>query len=139
MNKDFVGGIFLSNVGLIFLIYSLQYEFGNLKNIGPGFFPTVVSVLLTVFGLCILIFSFLKNKDIFSFDSKSLLSILMSVFLFGFALEIFGLIFSITLAILPFWFLFKLKFVETLLLSISLIFFNYFLFSIFLQIPIKLF
>lgn len=140
MNKDLLSGILLTAIGMLFLTYSMQYEFGNIKSIGPGFFPLIIAFLLTIFGLCILILSFNeKIKDKVSFDFKTAIFIFLGIFVFALTLESFGFIISTTLLILIVSILFRLKYLEIFLLVSGILIFNYFLFFVFLKIPFPLY
>jgi hypothetical protein len=55
MNKDFVTGILFFCVGIFFQIYSRSYHLGTLSNMGPGYYPSLVSGLLTVIGLVLIL------------------------------------------------------------------------------------
>lgn len=55
-----VGYLFVA-IGLFFLIYILPFDTGTMKEIGPGFFPRVVSSLLIMLGLFIIIQK--RNND----------------------------------------------------------------------------
>lgn len=48
-------GIFFIIVGFIFLIYSQELVFGNINNMGPGFFPKIISLITILLGLIIVI------------------------------------------------------------------------------------
>lgn len=49
--KDILSGLLFIIFGIIFMFYSLRYDFGNFSNLGPGFFPFTVSVLLILLGV----------------------------------------------------------------------------------------
>lgn len=140
MNKDLLSGTVLTAIGVLFLTHAIQYEFGNIKSIGPGFFPSIIAFLLTIFGLCILILSFYeKIKDTVSFDFKSAIFIFLGIFVFALTLESFGFIISTTLLILIVSILFRLKYLEIFLLVSGILTFNYFLFFVFLKISLPLY
>ena len=51
---DLWGGAILALCGAAVAAYSMtHYEFGELRRIGPGFFPSVLGVLLAGLGLFI--------------------------------------------------------------------------------------
>ena len=52
MKNQIAGGLFIV-IGLLFLIWSQDYVFGRLGDIGPGFFPSVVSVIMIITGILI--------------------------------------------------------------------------------------
>lgn len=57
--KNIITGILFLIIGITFLLYSLHYKIGNLEDIGTGFFPLVISVLLAFSG-SVLIFKNVK-------------------------------------------------------------------------------
>lgn len=61
MNIDRAGGLFFFFVGLCFFSLSLKLPVGKFTQPGPGIFPLVLSLLLTVIG--ILIFFSGKEKQ----------------------------------------------------------------------------
>jgi hypothetical protein len=48
-------GIFFVIVGILFFINSQQLNFGTITNIGPGFFPKIISTITILLGLIIMI------------------------------------------------------------------------------------
>lgn len=48
--KDFYSGLMFSILGLVFAVASLEYKVGEGANMGPGYFPLVLGVLLAVLG-----------------------------------------------------------------------------------------
>ena len=51
--KDFISGIMFAAVGAAFAIGAFEYTVGNAARMGPGYFPLMVGVLLTVLGLVV--------------------------------------------------------------------------------------
>jgi hypothetical protein len=60
---DFGGGVFLVGIGVIGLLGGYDLPFGTLSGIGSGLLPRVVSILVAVFGLLLIIQSFLAEGD----------------------------------------------------------------------------
>ena len=50
-NNDYFGGILMILVGLAAVFGGMRYETGTLADMGPGFFPSAVGVLLALTGL----------------------------------------------------------------------------------------
>lgn len=48
------GGIFIG-IAALFIVQSSSYDFGTALQMGPGFFPIVLAVTLSIFGMLILI------------------------------------------------------------------------------------
>ena len=60
---DFGGGVFLVGIGLIGCWAGYDLPFGTLSGIGSGLLPRVVSILVAVFGLLLILQSFLAEGD----------------------------------------------------------------------------
>ena len=52
-NRDYCGGILMILTGLGAALGGLRYKAGTLADMGPGFFPTAVGVMLALVGLAI--------------------------------------------------------------------------------------
>lgn len=53
-SRDFVGGVTMICVGLLFIWFGRELEVGNSFKMGPGYFPTMLSLLLIVIGILII-------------------------------------------------------------------------------------
>ena len=60
---DFGGGVFLLGISLIGLLGGSDLPFGTLSGIGSGLLPRVVSILVGIFGLLLILQSFLAEGD----------------------------------------------------------------------------
>jgi|TARA_B110000503_G_C7055617_1_gene374296 hypothetical protein len=81
----------MAGIGLFATLYSQQFRLGDLKQMGPGFFPTTIGILLIVFGLLVAIPAFFRQGTPIKFETKSFVVILVSIVLFGFLLHPLGL------------------------------------------------
>ena len=52
--KDFLTGIVFLFFGITFYFYSKIYSLGTASNMGPGFFPTLISGALMVLGILLI-------------------------------------------------------------------------------------
>jgi len=52
--KDFFSGLMFSGVGAAFAIGATNYTVGNGARMGPGYFPLLLGVLLSVLGMAIM-------------------------------------------------------------------------------------
>jgi hypothetical protein len=52
-SKDLVAGLVFITIGMAFLWVGLDYHVGTARQMGPGFFPVALSVLLTGLGVAI--------------------------------------------------------------------------------------
>ena len=53
LEKDFLGGTLIFATGLGVTIHSISFEIGSLNQMGPGFFPIVLGLILTTCGVAI--------------------------------------------------------------------------------------
>jgi hypothetical protein len=53
LEKDFLGGTLVFATGIGVTIHSISFEIGTLSQMGPGFFPTVLGLILTSCGVAI--------------------------------------------------------------------------------------
>ncbi|MEI7673318.1 MAG: tripartite tricarboxylate transporter TctB family protein, partial [Deltaproteobacteria bacterium] len=92
-NKDFWAGAMFIGIGAAALFVAQGYRFGSTYRMGPGFFPSVLSGLLILFGLYIMgkgLRSGEKIKTILSV--RALLALCLSVLLFGILMQHAGFI-----------------------------------------------
>jgi hypothetical protein len=52
-NKDFCGGALLILIGLAVVYRGVAYNIGTMAEMGPGFFPAMLGVLLTLIGAAV--------------------------------------------------------------------------------------
>lgn len=53
--RDYIGGILLFLFGSVATVQGASYSVGSLTQMGPGFFPVALGVLLTLCGVALLI------------------------------------------------------------------------------------
>ena len=44
--KDFWSGVMFFALGVMFIIWSREYQFGTAQRMGPGYFPTILGWLM---------------------------------------------------------------------------------------------
>jgi hypothetical protein len=104
MNRDIVSGLALAAIGAAASLYAYtHYSIGSAVNMGPGFFPFYLGIILAVLGLLISTMSIgTKVLDNTKTSFSSLVLIASSIVLFGVVLDYLGLIIatvvSVTLA-----------------------------------------
>jgi hypothetical protein len=54
-NQNFVRGLFLMAIALLFGLQSFHYKIGDLSRAGPGLFPLMISVLVFLIGVASLV------------------------------------------------------------------------------------
>ena len=136
---DVIGGVALVAVGLAAALIAQDYPFGTLRRMGPGFLPTVLSVLLIVCGIVIAV----KRPDAAEaappLGARPLLAILGSILAFALLIRPAGLVVA-TLAAVPVAALAegKLRPVAILLLAAGMAVMVCFIFVWFLAVPMSL-
>jgi putative tricarboxylic transport membrane protein len=96
--SEFASGFCFVGIGTGFAVVATTYDMGSAENMGPGFLPFWLGLLLAIVGLCILAGSLARTKQETKFASwnlKTMLWILGSVTLFGVLLNYAGLVISI--------------------------------------------
>ena len=51
--KDFWSGVMFFALGVLFIIWSREYQFGTSQRMGPGYFPTILGWLMAVLGILV--------------------------------------------------------------------------------------
>ncbi len=83
-NKDFWTGVMLIGIGTGAMFIARDYRFGSALRMGPGFFPTILSGVLIVFGVCIIAVGFRNGEKIQGHLSlRALILLPLSLILFG--------------------------------------------------------
>lgn len=136
--RDIIGGFTLVAIGLFAALYAQRYDLGELQEMGPGYFPTALGVLLTVLGLFIAIPAFFREGTTINIEWKSLIWVLISLSVFAIALTKAGLIVATILSVLaaavPSKSSWKTRVI--LALSLSVIIYLVFLFGLGMILPV---
>ncbi len=61
--RDFVGGVTMIVTGLLFIWFGRGLEVGNSFQMGPGYFPTMLSLLLMLIGALIIVQSLMVHAE----------------------------------------------------------------------------
>ena len=92
-NRDFWAGLLFFFFGAAAVFIARDYSFGRLLRMGSGFFPTVLGVILMLFGIYILIKGLRRNQKIQGNWSVRALIVLPAItLLFGVLLERAGFV-----------------------------------------------
>ena len=101
--RDFWSGLMFVAVGASFAWGATDYSFGTSAEPGPGFFPFGLAMLMTLLGALVLFKSLTLETEggdpIGPVAWKPLLTILASVFVFGYTLPRFGLVLALPLLV----------------------------------------
>ena len=103
MNKrdstDIIGGLFLTALGLFFVIYAQRYNMGTLNRMGPAYFPVVLGALMAVLGLLVAIPAWFRAGSGPEVSWKTLFIVIGSIVVFASTLQVLGLIFATMLTV----------------------------------------
>lgn len=101
-HRDFWSGIMFLVLGALFVIFSQAYQLGTPARMGPGFFPTMLGVLMALLGLAIVWQSTARTTREGRLEPvgwRELFLILVAVGVFAFALPWLGMVIAIALLI----------------------------------------
>ena len=91
------GGILVCGIGAATSVYSaLNYEIGELSNIGPGAFPIGLGVLLLLFGVSLVIQGLYESRYRFELNLGNVVYILLAVLCFALLIAPFGIFPAVT-------------------------------------------
>jgi uncharacterized membrane protein YgdD (TMEM256/DUF423 family) len=140
--RDIVGGLIVTAIGAGFLVYSRELETGTSLRMGPGYFPTILSILMIVLGLVIAGLALRTPITEHSFGQvpwRGLLLLIGAVLFFGFAVRGLGLAPAVLVVVLATaWASRYAGLRSSLLLSIGLALFCTLLFIRLLGLPLPL-
>src|SRR5262245_39899901 len=119
-NRDALAGLLFGAIGVMTYIGAEDYPMGFVERMGPGYFPTLLGVILTLFGICIFARGIWTGAPCQGrWAWKPLALITLSIVLFGFLMERFGLVPAIVAVFLVSALAgHEFRFTETLLLTL---------------------
>ncbi len=103
ITKDFLSGALFGAIGLGTIIFAQSYKLGTPGNMGPGYFPIILGVIMTLIGVTMLVRSTLKpamSDHVASWEIRPLIFILASVLLFSLLIDSAGLIVAVIVLVL---------------------------------------
>jgi hypothetical protein len=92
--RDVAGGLLVAALGLGFLLFGRELEMGNSFRMGPGYFPTILSLLMMALGGAMIILAWRAphEEDAFSHVPwRGVILVVGSVLFFGLTLRSLGL------------------------------------------------
>jgi hypothetical protein len=100
--KDFWAGVLFVALGAFFAGFGLQYRIGTAAQMGPGYFPTALGVIVILLGMVTSVGGLSAKAAVEKGDKShwsTLLLILGSIVLFGLLFRPLGLIVSLFLLV----------------------------------------
>lgn len=99
--KDFIAGLLFAAIGLGAIVISSAYQPGTAAHMGPGYFPRMLGIILTVLGIALTLRALRSQGDpIPSWKWRPTVVVLGSVVLFGAIVIPVGLVLSTIVLIL---------------------------------------
>ena len=99
--KDFWSGLIFVAIGVAFVALASQYRMGDLHRMGPGLFPTMVGGLLAALGAIVALRALVfEGPPVAAFEVRPLAFGLLSIVLFGLALQFLGLVVAVAVLVL---------------------------------------
>lgn len=91
--KDFWAGVMFLVIGGVAVIASRTYPLGTTLRMGPGYFPTLLGVILILFGIYVLVRGLRSGEKIDSnWSPRALIILPLSMVLFGLAMVYIGFV-----------------------------------------------
>lgn len=85
--KDFLSGLMFTALGVAYVVGANGYTIGSASNMGPGYFPLLLAILLTGIGILVTYFSLVGEMDpegaITGFAPRPLIFVLAANLAFG--------------------------------------------------------
>jgi Tripartite tricarboxylate transporter TctB family len=92
-SKDFWSGVMLIVIGIAAVVLARAYPLGTTLRMGPGYFPTVLGVVLALFGLVLVVRAFRSTDPIVgSWPIRALIILPIAFVLFGVLIDRAGFI-----------------------------------------------
>ncbi len=141
--KDTAAGVLFMVVGAGALAIGADYRTGSLLHMGPGYFPRMMSALLLFLGAIVAILGLRHRRALPEaappWSWRAMATVLGGIVLFGFGLERFGLVASITaLTLVSAYAEPRRGIIETLVLAVSMNAIAWLVFVLGLGMPLPL-
>ena len=92
-NRDVWAGVMLIATGAAAVVIARDYSFGTSLRMGPGYFPSVLSGLLVLFGLYLVASGLRSNEKIEgTWSLRALVVLPLSLVMFGLLMEYTGFV-----------------------------------------------
>ena len=98
--KDFWSGVMFFALGVLFIIWSREYQFGSAQRMGPGYFPTILGFLMAFLGIVVALPALSKKSPVVHVDKigwRGLIIVLGAVLLYALTLLRLGFVVSLVL------------------------------------------
>lgn len=133
--KDFFSGLLFIIIGAFFAAFSWKYDIGTTKEIGPGYFPLILGIVLIFLGSLVSIKSLIAHGEKVKLEKwhwKPFLLLGLAIISFAFAMPTLGFIIAVAIlvAVSIFAYSGKRRFKEILLVTIGFTAFAWLIFVV---------
>lgn len=141
LSKGFLSGAFFVVFGLICLVVNQNYPLGTAREMGPGYFPMLLAILLLAVGAISILRAFIAPEDgTGKITVWKMLIIIGATVLFGICLRPLGIVISIlVLVFLSAMASIRFKLSTGIILAAALSIGSTIVFVLLLRLPIPLF
>jgi hypothetical protein len=98
--RDVAGGLILVAIGAAFYFGASKFRIGTIVNMGPGYFPSVVAVLLILIGIAVVIMGLINAEKIPVPEWRPTVAVLAGIGAFALTVRQVGLIPAMALGVL---------------------------------------
>jgi putative tricarboxylic transport membrane protein len=99
--RDFWSGVIFGGTGLAAVVLGRDYSMGTATKMGPGYFPTILGVLLALIGLVLVVRAFLtRGEPIRGIAIRALVLVLGATIVFGLLLRGAGMVIALVVLVL---------------------------------------
>ncbi|HYD62868.1 MAG TPA: tripartite tricarboxylate transporter TctB family protein [Noviherbaspirillum sp.] len=139
--RDFLSGVVFIAFGTAAVVIASDYSMGSAGRMGPGYFPSVLGILLTLIGAAGVLRSMFKSGEpLGRFALREIVLVLLSIVLFGVLVRGAGLAIAVvTLVLVSGYASIKFKVGPYLLLAVGLAVFCVLVFVKALGLPMPVF
>ena len=99
-NKDFLAGSLFIAAGALFFWIGRDYGMGTGRRMGPGYFPTVLSVLLMLIGAGVMLASFRSKEEAAGIAWRGIVSVVIGTVVFGLLIRDGGILVAVVALVL---------------------------------------
>jgi hypothetical protein len=124
--QDFGAGLVFVAIGLGGLYFGQELSFGSSARMGPGYFPTILSVLILVIGLIVGFKGMtVEGPEIEPVQLRPIAFVVAAILVFGFLIDSIGLAFTaVVLTVFAAYARREVNLTETILLGVGLALFT---------------
>lgn len=98
--SDVLAGLLFVGFGVLALYLSRDYPMGTASRMGPGYFPTILGILLSILGAGVMLRGFLVRDDPpRNFAWLQGLLVLLAIGLFALTVESLGIVIAVALVV----------------------------------------